>query len=141
MNTQPSSSDANRKVECQCTASTTRSNRLARWTTAGGLLAALGICAACCLLPFALLSAGIAGAWVSTLDLLAPYKWLFIAATVLLLGYGFYVSYWRAKPTCAAGPQCKTCRSNRHIRIALWIATVLAIGGIVFEQLEPYLSG
>lgn len=78
---------------------------------------------------------------MSTLDLLAPYKWIFIASTIVLLGYGFYAVYWKPRPSCAAGTKCKTCRSNRHIRIALWIATVLAIGGIVFERLEPYLVG
>ena len=93
------------------------------------------------MLPFTLLSVGIAGAWVSALDSLAPYKWVFIAATVLLLGYAFYAVYWKAKPSCAAGPQCKTCRSSRPVRIALWIATILAIGGIVFEQLESFLRG
>lgn len=107
MSAQPLSSE----VQCQCTPSSVRETRLARWTTAGGVLAALGICAACCLLPFVLLSLGIAGAWVGSLDALAPYKWIFIAATAVLLGYGFYVVYWRPKRACAAGSQCKTCQS------------------------------
>jgi mercuric ion transport protein len=125
--------------ECRCSAASADENRLAKWTTAGGILAALGICAACCLLPFILLSLGIAGAWIGALDGLAPYKWIFIASTAALLGYSFYVVYWKRTATCAAGSQCKTCRSNRQIRIALWVATVLAIGGIIFEQVEPYL--
>jgi mercuric ion transport protein len=118
--------------------STARANRLVRWTTAGGIFAALGICAACCLLPFVLLSLGIAGAWVSALDSLAPYKWIFIAAAALLLGYGFYAVY-RKPRHCTAGPQCEECLSNRPVRMALWIGTALAVGGIAFEQLEPYL--
>lgn len=107
--------------------------------TAGGILSAFGICAACCLLPFTLLSVGIAGAWVGAQDALAPYKWIFIASAAALLGYGFYVVYWKAKPTCAAGPACKTCRSSRPIRIALWTGTALALASIAFEQIEPYL--
>jgi mercuric ion transport protein len=140
MSTEPLSS-VESQATCQCTASSARATRLARWTTAGGMLSALGICAACCLLPFILLSLGIAGAWVVALDTLAPYKWIFIAATAILLGYGFYVVYRRPKRTCAAGSQCKTCQSNRSMRIALWIATVLALSGIAFEQVEPYLAG
>ncbi len=124
-------------AQCQCTNSGGNTNRLARWTRAGGILSALGICAACCLLPFVLLSLGIAGAWVSALDYLTPYKWIFIVVTAALLGYGFYAVYW--KRTCAAGSGCKTCRSNRSIRIALWVGTILAVGGIAFEQVEPYL--
>jgi hypothetical protein len=70
--------------------STARANRLLRWATGGGMFAALGFFAACCLLPSVLLSLGIAGAWVSTLDSLARYEWIFIAAAALL-GYGFYL--------------------------------------------------
>lgn len=137
MNSQPQSTAATEN-QCQCTVVNERAKRRVRWTTAGGIFAALGICAACCLLPFVLLSLGIAGMWVSALDALAPYKWIFIAAAALLLGYGFYAVYWKPR-RCTAGPQCKECRSNRPVRIALWIGTALAVGGIAFEQLEAYL--
>jgi mercuric ion transport protein len=112
-----------------------------KWTTVGGVLAALGVCAACCLLPFALLSIGVAGAWVSRVDSLAKYKWVFIALTVALLGYGFYAAYWRPRVLCAAGTACQVCGSSRTVRVGLWIATILAISGIIFEQLEPMLTG
>jgi mercuric ion transport protein len=115
------------------------SNRAVKWTTAGGMLTALGVCAACCLLPFVLLSLGVAGAWVSTLDALAAYKWIFIPLTTALLGYGFYVAYWKPRRSCTVGTSCKTCGSPRYVRIGLWIATVLAISGIVFERIEPML--
>jgi mercuric ion transport protein len=126
---------------CSCGKSANSSKRAVKWTTAGGLLAALGVCAACCLLPFALLSAGVAGAWVSTLDALAPYKWVFIGLTAVLLGYGFYAAYWKPRRTCAAGAACEVCGTGRSVRVSLWIATILAVGGIVFEQVEPYLAG
>jgi mercuric ion transport protein len=135
-----SSPSADVAPSCGCSKSANRSQRVVKWTTAGGLLAALGICAACCLLPFTLLSVGIAGAWVSTLDALAPYKWIFIGLTVGLLGYGFYAVYWKSRRTCSAGPSCKVCGTSRSVRVGLWIATILAIGGIVFEQLERHLA-
>lgn len=125
---------------CGCSKSASSSKRIVKWTTAGGLLAALGVCAACCLLPFTLLSAGIAGAWVSTLDALAPFKWIFIGLTVGLLGFGFYAVYWKSPRPCSAGASCKVCGTSRSVRVGLWIATILAIGGIVFEQLEPYVG-
>jgi hypothetical protein len=40
-----------------------------------------------------LLGVGAGGAWISSLDSLAPYKWWLIDATVVLLGYGFYAAY------------------------------------------------
>lgn len=88
---------------CSCAKGARSTNSAMKWTTAGGVLAALGVCAACCLLPFALLSIGVTGAWVSTVDSLAKYKWIFIALTAAFLGYGFYAAYWRPRRTCAAG--------------------------------------
>ncbi|MGH8174968.1 MAG: mercuric transporter MerT family protein [Steroidobacter sp.] len=131
---------ANNESRCACTTeSLGKRQHLARWTTAGGIVSALGICAACCLLPFVLLSLGIAGAWVGALDALSPYKWIFIASTAGLLGYGFYVVYWKAKPTCPSGSGCRSCRSSRSTRIALWVGTLLAVSGLGFEYIEPML--
>jgi mercuric ion transport protein len=125
---------------CTC-AESAGANRIVEWTAAGGMLASLGICAACCLLPFALLSLGVAGAWASTLDALAPYKWVFIVLTAALLGYGFYGVYFRPKPRCAAGTECEMRGSGRSARVGLWIATILATSGLVFEHFEPMLTG
>jgi mercuric ion transport protein len=127
-------------AECNCGKLTQSSNRAVKWTTVGGVLAALGVCAACCLLPFTLLSVGVAGAWVGALDSLAPYKWIFISVTVALLGYGFYAAYWKPRRKCAAGASCTVCGTSRSVRVGLWIATILAIGGIVFGQIEPFLT-
>lgn len=133
--TMPSKSEP----QCNCARSASDTNRALKWTTAGGILAALGVCAACCLLPFALLSVGVAGAWVSGLDAFAAYKWPLIAVALALLGYGFYAAYIRPKRTCAMGAACEVCGTSRTVRVGLWIATILTIGGIVFERLEPML--
>jgi mercuric ion transport protein len=122
---------------CDCGKQSPSDKNVVKWTTTGGLLASLGICAACCHLPFAVISVGIGGALVSTLDAFAPYKWIFIALTTALLGYGFYAVYWRLQRTSAAGAECPMCGSGRSVRIGLWAATILAISGIVFEQIEP----
>ena len=111
------------EAQCRCVSAESGRPRVVKWTTAGGMLAALGVCAACCLLPFVLVSLGVAGAWVSGLDGLASYKWFFIVATLAFLGHGFYT----------AGP------GRRTAQVGLWIATILAISGIVFEQIEPLL--
>jgi mercuric ion transport protein len=124
---------------CSCGAQAARSQRVAKWTTAGGFLAALGLCAACCLLPFALVTAGIATAWAGTLDALAPYKWGFILATAGLLAYGFYVTYRKPRTSCAAGTVCQACGSNRSLKAGLWIVTTIAVAGLVFERIEPYV--
>lgn len=124
---------------CACTKPPERSARLVKWTTAGGILAALGVCAACCLLPVAMLSIGVASAWAGAMDSLAPYKWIFIGLAVALLGYGFYATYWKARPGCTVGKTCRVCGPSRATRVSLWIATLLVVAGIVFEQIEPLL--
>ena len=117
-----------------------RTNFIVTWTAAGGVLASLAVCAAGCLLPFALLSLGAGGVWVSRLDSLAPYKWLFVALTAAFLAHGFYRAYWIPGRAAAAGAACDTCGSTRLVRISLWVATFLALGGIVFERFEPLLT-
>lgn len=125
--------------QANCADSVGGASRIIKWAAAGGILAALGVCAACCLLPFALLSVGIAGAWVSGLDAFAPYKWPLLGLVALLLGYGFYEAYVKPMRSCAAGAACKPGGSSRTVRVGLWIATILTIGGLVFEQIEPVL--
>ena len=125
---------------CTCAATAQRSKLIAKWTTAGGLLGALGLCAACCLLPFALVTAGVATAWAGTLEALTAYKWPLLAVTVAFLAYGFVVAYRKPRTSCAAGPSCQANNSNRGLKVGPWIVTVLAIAGIVFEQIEPHLK-
>jgi len=115
------------------------SGRLVRWTTASGIVAALGVCAACCLLPFALISVGVAAAWAGTLKALVPFNWLFLGSAVALLGYGFYAAYWKSRPACAAGPACSDCRPGRGVRFGLWVGALLVAGGITFQYVEPLL--
>jgi len=119
---------------CKCAAKPR--NRLLGWSIGGGLLASLGLCAACCLLPMVLIGLGAGGAWISAMDSLARYKWLFVIATAALLGYGFYAAYWKPKRRCAAGASCPTCGSSKTLRVVLWAATIFAFAGLIFEKLE-----
>jgi mercuric ion transport protein len=107
---------------------------------AAAVLASLGICAACCLLPGVLMGLGVAGSFISTLDSLSPYRWIFIAVTAALLGYGFYAVYWKPPKTCAAGAACTTCGSGRPVGVALWLGTAFAISGIVYAYMESSLA-
>ena len=85
-----------------------------------------------------LVALGIGGAWVGRLEALAPFKWYFVAATTVLLGFGFYSVYFRS-PRCVAGPQCTACKTGRPVKVLLWTATVLAIAGLAFEKIETFL--
>ena len=134
------STDTNSSLHPTCSCAPTRDRKIARWTTLGGLIGALGLCSACCLLPFALVTAGVASAWAGTLERLAPYKWALIVITAALLSYGFYVAYRRPVTSCPAGAPCNSRRSRLPLKLGLWIVALLAVAGLVFEQVESRLG-
>ena len=125
------SQNPSRRGECRATPT-----RLTLWTTVAGVVSSLGICAACCLLPFVLISLGVTSAWVGALDRLAPFKWLFVIATLVLLGYGFYAAYFKPKTECANGSQCQTCAPSALMRTGLWVGLFIGVAGLIFEQIE-----
>ena len=110
-----------------------------RWIAAGGILGALAA-SSCCILPLALFSLGISGAWIGNLTVLAPYKPYFAAVTLGLLGYGYYLVYVKPKQACADG-SCARPLPNRLVKSSLWIATVLVIAALAFDFVGPLLLG
>lgn len=108
-----------------------------RWIAAGGILGALAA-SSCCILPLALFSLGISGAWIGNLTALAPYKPYFAAATLALIGYGYYLVYAKPKAQCADGA-CARPLPNRLVKSSLWIATVLVAAALAFDYAAPLL--
>ena len=104
-----------------------------RLVALGGILGAIAA-SSCCVIPLILFSLGIGGAWIGNLTALAPYKPLFVAGTAGLLGYGFYLVYWKPRRACAAGAI-----PSRLVQLALWIATVLVIAAFAFDYVAPLL--
>lgn len=109
-----------------------------RLVAVGGILGALAA-SSCCIVPLILFSLGIGGAWIGNLTALAPYKPLFVAGTAGLLGYGFYLVYWKPRRACADGPACARPLPNRLVQFALWIASLLVIAAFAFDYVAPLL--
>ena len=105
---------------------------------AGGILGALAA-SSCCILPLVLFSLGVSGAWIGNFTQLAPYQPYFIAATIALLGYGYWLVYRSSKVACADGEACATPLSNRLVMGGLIVATVLVIAAIGFDLFAPLL--
>ena len=112
------------------------STRKAGLASIGGILAALGA-ASCCVVPFALFTLGISGAWISNLTALEPYQPIFAATTLSFLGYGFYAVYRKPRVACAEGSYCAKPSSGRIVKIGLWTATILIIVALGFPKLAP----
>lgn len=104
----------------------------------GGLLGALAA-GSCCILPVALFSLGISGAWIANFTQLAPYKPFFIAGTIALLGSGYWLVHRASKRVCAEGEACEHPLPNRLVTIVLVVATALAVAAFGFDYVAPYL--
>lgn len=109
-----------------------------RLVAVGGILGALAA-SSCCIVPLILFSLGIGGAWIGNLTALAPYKPLFVAGTAGVLGYGFYLVYWKPRRVCADDAACARPIPSRLIQLALWIATALVIAAFAFDYVAPLL--
>ena len=111
-----------------------------RLVAVGGILGALAA-SSCCIVPLILFSLGIGGACIGNLTALAPYKPMFVAGTAGLLGYGFYLVYWKPKQACADGAACARPLPNRFVKVALWSATILVAAAFAFDYVAPLLFG
>lgn len=110
------------------------------WVAAGGLLGAVAA-SSCCILPVALFSLGIGGAWIGNLTALAPYQPVFVVISLGLLGYGYWLVYRRPKAACDDAAACARPMPNRMVKLVLWLATVLVIAAVAFPYMAPYLLG
>lgn len=106
-----------------------------RIAAVGGILAALGA-SSCCILPLALFSLGVSGAWIGNLTALARYQPVFIAAAVACLGFGFWRAY-RRPAACADAGACARPGPGRLARIGLWIAAALVLAAVTFPYTAP----
>lgn len=103
-----------------------REARSAGWFAAGGVMGAI-VVSSCCILPLALVTLGISGAWIGNLTALEPYKPYTLTVTALLLAGGFWHVYFRPEKACADGSYCARPGSEKITETVLWLATVIAV--------------
>lgn len=114
---------------------------LAKALSLGGILAALGA-SSCCVIPFALFSLGVSGAWIADITALEPYQPAFVAVAVTCLGGGFVLIRRSSRAACAEGSYCARPASDRIARIGLWAAAVLVLIAVGFPRLASlFLAG
>lgn len=114
---------------------------LAKALSVGGILAALGA-SSCCVIPFALFSLGVSGAWIADIAALAPYQPIFIAGAVACLGGGFVLLRQKSRAACAEAAFCARPASDAVARAGLWTAAVLVVVAVAFPRLASlFLAG
>ena len=108
-----------------------------RATLTGGLLAGL-LASACCVGPLALVMVGISGAWISTLTLLEPYRWIFIGVALVFMALAWRRIY-RAPGAadCEPGTVCALPQTNRVYRVMFWVVSALVLLAFAFPYFAP----
>lgn len=118
-----------------------RDGRLSLATNAGAILSAF-IASACCVGPLVLALLGLGGG--ALLVKFEPYRPIFTAVTLVLLGAGFWLQYRKPKAVSASDGDacgCPAPRANRAGRVMLWVATVLVVGFLAFPYIAPLIWG
>jgi mercuric ion transport protein len=90
----------------------------------------------CCVVPLVLVLLGISGAWIANLTALDAWRPWFSAATLVCLGWAFWMLYGPAS-RCRIDGACVDPSRLRRRRRGLWIAT----GLIALLLLFPYYIG
>ncbi|MFQ5602697.1 MAG: mercuric transporter MerT family protein [bacterium] len=103
--------------------------------SAGSVVTAL-LASLCCVGPFvfALIGAGSLG----FATLFEPYRPYLLAATVLFLGAGFYLTYRKREVKCEDGT-CKVESAGAWQKLLLWVAAALALVLMFFPQILTFL--
>lgn len=104
----------------------------------GGILAALAA-STCCIVPLALFSLGIGGAWIGQLTALQPYQPIFITITLGFLVYGYWLVYKRSKVKCDDDQACARPLPNYFVMGGLWFATILVGLSIAWPYIVPLI--
>ena len=120
----------------------TADNAAARHTqifvAAGGILGAVAA-SSCCIAPLLLFSLGVSGAWIGNLTRLAPYQPFFVAATLVCLGYGYWLVRRARRTACAEGAACARPLPNKAVIIGLVVAALLVAAALAFDFLAPLI--
>jgi mercuric ion transport protein len=115
----------------------TRIRHRQAFIAAGGMLGALAA-SSCCILPLALFSLGVSGAWIGNFTRLAPYQPFFIAATLLFLGSGYWLVYRSGTRACTKGGTCAQPLPNRVVKAILILATILVAAALGLDFVAPF---
>jgi mercuric ion transport protein len=89
----------------------------------------------CCILPLLAALLGLSG--VAAASAFAKWRPVFLLATVVLLGLGWYLTYRKPKEACTEGAACATKPVAKWNKVVLWAATAM----VVIMATFPIYSG
>ena len=108
----------------------------------GGLFGAI-VASTCCVLPVILFALGISGAWISNLVSLARYKPFFIVLSLVFIGIGFWMVYFKPQISIpnVQSTSCYRPFSEKTIKIMLWFSVIIILIVFLIPYIAPFLLG
>jgi mercuric ion transport protein len=106
-----------------------------RNTLIASVLAGIGA-SACCVAPLVLVMLGIGGTWIASLTRLEPFRPIFVAITLILLGLAFRHLYLKPA-TCEIGKPCADHRVIKRQRGIFWLVTIPVLALLAFPWYAP----
>jgi len=108
----------------------------------GGLFGAIAA-STCCVLPVILFALGISGAWISNLVSLARYKPFFIVISLVFVGTGFWMVYFKPNISIPKiqSTSCYRPFSEKTIKIMLWFSVIIILIVFLIPYIAPFLLG
>ena len=108
----------------------------------GSLLGAIAA-STCCVLPVILFALGISGAWISNLVSLARYKPFFIVLSLVFIGTGFWIVYFKPQISIpkVQSTSCYRPFPEKTIKIMLWSAVIIILIVFLIPYIAPFLLG
>ena len=108
----------------------------------GSLLGAIAA-STCCVLPVILFALGISGAWISNLVSLARYKPFFIVLSLIFIGTGFWIVYFKPQISIpkVQSTSCYRPFPEKTIKIMLWFSVIIILIVFLIPYIAPFLLG
>jgi len=108
----------------------------------GGLLGAI-VASTCSVLPVFLLALGISGSWIGSFRSLAPYKPFFVIISLVFIGTGFWIVYFKPQISIpkVQSTSCYRPFSEKTIKIMLWFSVIIILIVFLIPYIAPFLLG
>ena len=101
-----------------------------------GAVAAI-LASACCLGPLVLVLLGFGGAWMSSLQVLEPYRPLTLGIAVVFLVLA-YRKLWQPVAVCEPSTLCAVPRTQRLYKSLFWLVALLVLTSLGFPYIAPF---
>lgn len=100
----------------------------------GGLIGAI-LASSCCILPLALVTLGISGAWIGKLAALSSLQPLFVVSAAIFIGAGLWNAYKVKNTACSPDSLCGRPHTQPAAKAILWFGALVTVASVAVDFL------